>query len=82
MMGKKLNIINSIWKSIETGEMIFAQNWFLFRCQRFIVTSPTPMDIEGEGQNIRILDPANLNQGNSFIAPFTGHKAKAIEYYI
>ena len=40
MMGKKLNTIHSIWKSIETGEMICAQNWFLFRCQRFAVTSP------------------------------------------
>ena len=81
MMGK-LNTIHSIWESIEMGEMICAQNWFLFRCQRFTVTSPLPMDIEGEGQNIRLHDPANLNPGNYFIALFRGHKAKTIEYYL
>ena len=44
MMGK-LNTINSILESIEMGEVICAQNWFLFRCQRLAVTSPI-LDIE------------------------------------
>ena len=39
-LAKKLNTFHSIWESIEMGEIIFAQNWFLFRWQRFAVTSP------------------------------------------